>query len=264
MLEEWGGRKGAGMENSIRSWVFWDAVLESLWVLMLPGGRENNCICIFEVCGKCLQEHCWYLENSILKLMSLFFIPRLNRVFSEVFVYSLGGVTLTQNYTLKIYLFICVASSHWARQKVLGSWEDEISSRFGELLLATESPLKCWEYIQLFEKCSSSKSYWSFHKFTKEKEGSWGVLCGMWEESSIINKNESFYKAVYLQKVKRDWPVGRRKEGELCEQKLQLIATLRITAWQNFIEICPAWFGKDILLFKIIIINVLLQLYRTL
>lgn len=53
--------------------------------------------------------------------MSLFFIPRLNRVFSEVFVYSLGGVTLTQNYTLKIYLFICVASSHWARQKVLGS-----------------------------------------------------------------------------------------------------------------------------------------------
>lgn len=185
-------------------------------------------------------------------------------MFSEVFVYSLEGVTLTQNYTLKIYLFMCVASSHWARQKVLGSWEDEISSRFGELLLATENPLKCWEYIQLFEKCTSSESYWSFHKFTKGKEGSWGVLWGMWEESSIMNKNESFYKAVCLQTVKRDWPVGRRKEGELCEQKLQLIATLRITAWQHFIEICPSWFGKDILLFKIIIINVLLQLYRTL
>lgn len=112
----------AGMENSVRSRVIWDEVLESLWVLMLPGRRENNCICIFEVCGKCLQEHCWYLENTILKLMSLFFfVPRFNRVFSGVFVYSVGGVTLTQHYTLKIYLFTCVASSHWARQKVLGS-----------------------------------------------------------------------------------------------------------------------------------------------
>ena len=63
----------AGMENSIRSWVFWDAVLESLWILMIPGGRENNCICIFEVCGKCLQEHCWYLENTILFLFIIFF-----------------------------------------------------------------------------------------------------------------------------------------------------------------------------------------------
>ena len=111
----------AGMENSIRSWVFWDAVLESLWVLMLPGGRENNCIRIFEVCGKCLQEHCWYLENTILKLMSLFFfIPRLNKnVLWGFCIFTRGSHTHPELYIKDIFIHVCGIKS---LGKTKGTW----------------------------------------------------------------------------------------------------------------------------------------------
>lgn len=56
-------------------------------------------------------------------------------------------------------------------------------------------------------------------------------MCGVWGESVIINKSECLYKEVCLLKVRRAWPAGeRRREGELGLQKLQLPATLRITA----------------------------------
>lgn len=54
------------MENSVRSRVIWDEVLESLWVLMLPGEEKIIAYVSLKFVGG-LQEHCWYLENTILK-----------------------------------------------------------------------------------------------------------------------------------------------------------------------------------------------------
>ena len=158
----------------------WDITLESLRVLVFPGEKENNCICIRSWQQVFIKKV--VSEKNILKLLGLFFsAPRLNtEYFSRLlFVCPVGGGTLT-----KAFICICRCVHHQGvgqGRRYLGL---EKMSSVLDLVVSywlPENPLQCWEYIWLFERRSSSKSNRSFHKCAKRKK----------QESVIISKNES-------------------------------------------------------------------------